>query len=84
MCLAIPGKVVQWINHTTPFESASVEFGGLIREVNMACVPEAAVGDYVLVHAGIALSIVSPAEAQNLLQTYLELEDADAGGELPE
>lgn len=77
MCLAVPGKVMRWIERTTPFESAMVEFGGVNREVNMACVPEAAIGDYVLVHAGIAINTVSPAEAQRLLRTIAELEGPD-------
>lgn len=87
MCLAVPGRVVRWIDRTPPFESAAIEFGGLHREVNMACVPEAAIDDYVLVHAGIAISIVSPVEAEQLLRTLDELElvegEADSAEDTP-
>jgi hydrogenase expression/formation protein HypC len=59
MCLAVPGKLVE----VTEAEGAAmrrgkVAFGGIRREVCLTFVPEAAVGDYVLVHAGFALSIV--------------------------
>ncbi|MCC9608340.1 HypC/HybG/HupF family hydrogenase formation chaperone [Blastopirellula sp. JC732] len=74
MCLAVPGKIVRWIERTSPFESAAVEFGGVSREVSMACVPGASVGDYVLVHAGIAISVVSANEAERLLRTFAELD----------
>ena len=74
MCLAIPGKVVEWLQPEPPFASAVIEFGGIRREVNMACVPEAAAGDYVMVHAGIAISRVDADEAARVLQTLQELD----------
>jgi hydrogenase expression/formation protein HypC len=77
MCLAVPGKVAQWIDRASPFARARVEFGGLGREVSMQCVPDAAVGDYVLVHAGIAISRVDPHEAERLLATLAELDLED-------
>lgn len=87
MCLAVPGRVVRWIDRTPPFETASIEFGGLQREINMACVPEAKIDDYVLVHAGIAISIVSHVEAQQMLRTLEQLNSAeevfDDGKECP-
>ncbi len=59
MCLAVPGKVVevQEAEHAA-WKRGKVEFGGVRREVCLSFVPEAEVGDYVLVHAGFALSIV--------------------------
>ena len=77
MCLAVPGKVLRWITHEAPFASAEVQFGGVSREVSLACVPEANVGDYVLVHAGLAISRVDPQEAAKLLQALEELESAE-------
>ena len=86
MCLAVPGKVVDWIERTPPFTSAAVEFAGVRRQVSMMCVPEAALGDYVLVHAGVAISRIDEAEAAEVLQTLHELAlvepdepDADQG-----
>lgn len=73
MCLAVPGKLVHWIERRPPFSTATVEFGGVRREVNMACVPEAGAGDYVLVHAGIAISRIDAAEAERVLNTLAEL-----------
>lgn len=63
MCLAVPGKIVEWREHDSPFASALVEFGGIRRSVNMACMTDVGVGDYVLVHAGIAISRIDPDEA---------------------
>lgn len=70
MCLAIPGRIVEWRNRDPLFAQALVEFGGTRKECHMACVPEAQVGDYVLVHAGLAISRIDEAEA---LQTLAEL-----------
>lgn len=78
MCLAIPGKVVTWLEREPPFAQADVEFGGVRRQVSMACVPEAAEGDFVLVHAGIAISRVDPEEAARVLEILQELELADS------
>jgi hydrogenase expression/formation protein HypC len=72
MCLAIPGKIL-----TTEGEdmlrSARVDFGGVIREVNLAYVPEANVGDYVIVHVGFAISKVDEDEAQRVFQYLKEM-----------
>lgn len=73
MCLAVPGKVVAWINHEFPFATAHVEFAGVKRQVSMQCVPGAELGDYVLVHAGIAISRIDPDEAASVLKTLEEL-----------
>lgn len=80
MCLAVPGKLVGWIDHEAPFARALVEFAGVRREVNMQCVPDAAVGDYVLVHAGIAISQLDAEEASRILQT---LDDLDLLEDVP-
>lgn len=74
MCLAVPGKIVERITNDPPFASAVVEFGGVRREVSIACVPEAAEGDYVMVHAGIAISRVDADEAARVLETLRELD----------
>lgn len=71
MCLAIPGKVVS-IDGDEPLEKmGKVSFGGIIKKVSLAYVPEARVGNYVIVHVGFALSIVDEEEAQ---QTLADLE----------
>lgn len=67
MCLAIPGLVVERQPSSDALEFALVEFAGVRRKVCVSCVPEAAPGDYVLVHAGIAISRIDGPEAQALL-----------------
>ena len=72
MCLAGPGKIVS-INETDPlFRLGVVDFGGVTREVNLACVPEAVLGDYVIVHVGMALSVL---DKETALQTRREMRE---------
>lgn len=75
MCLGVPGRVVRWINRDLLFGEAEVEFAGVRRNCQMACVPDALEGDFVIVHAGIAICQVDQAEAQ---KTLAELQSADA------
>ena len=77
MCLAIPGKVIRWLNRDPIAALADVEFGGVTRSCQMACVPEAEVGDYVIVHAGVAISTIDAAEAERTLAELASLPDDD-------
>jgi hydrogenase expression/formation protein HypC len=78
MCLAIPGKVVEvFTDHGLRMGRA--DFGGTIRKVCLEHLPEAGLGDYVLVHVGFALSRVDPEEAE---RTYRLLEELGLLGEL--
>jgi hydrogenase expression/formation protein HypC len=79
MCLAIPGKILS-IDESPEkvFRVGEVSFGGITKKVNLNLVPEATTGDYVLVHVGVAISIVDEEEAR---QTYRFLEGT---GELDE
>jgi len=75
MCLAIPGKI-ESISGDDPITRAGrVNFGGVLREVNLAYVPEAAVGDYVMVHVGFALSVVDPAEAAQVFEYLKQMDE---------
>ncbi|MBX7167997.1 MAG: HypC/HybG/HupF family hydrogenase formation chaperone [Pirellulales bacterium] len=56
MCLGVPGRVVRWIDRDPILGRAEIEFEGICRECHMACVPDAEVDDYVIVHAGVAIS----------------------------
>ncbi len=78
MCLAIPGKVVEAFERHG-MRMARVQFGGITREACLEYVPEAVVGDYVLVHVGFAISRVDEQEA---LRTYRLLEEMDQLTEL--
>ena len=71
MCLAVPGKVLD-VSGDDPFlRSGRVSFNGVIKQVSFTCAPEAKPGDYVLVHVGLAISIVDEKEAQETFR-YLE------------
>lgn len=74
MCLAVPGKI-ESIGATQGLPIAQVNFGGIQKEIHISYTPEAQVGDYVLVHAGIALRVLDESKAQSILQSY-EGEDA--------
>ena len=63
MCLAIPGKILTADNHNG-IRTGRVQFGGITRETCLDFVPEAEVGDYVIVHVGFAISRVDPEEAE--------------------
>jgi len=77
MCLAIPGKVVS-VEQSNGLRVGRVQFGGIIRQASLDFVPEAEVGDYVMVNVGYAISRVDEAEAQ---RTYELLEEMGALGD---
>lgn len=77
MCLAVPGKVVRWLDHDPVMARAEIEFDGIRRVCHMACVSQAAEGDYVLVHAGVAISRIDPNEAQRVLDELAQLSEDD-------
>jgi len=78
MCLALPSRVVE----LRPGELALVDLGGVRKEISVALVPEAAPGDYVIVHVGHAIGVVDADEAARTLALFAELEAASpaAGG----
>ncbi len=78
MCLGIPGQ----LEKINPSESTDalirtgkVRFGGITKEVNLAYTPEVAVGDYVIVHVGFAISVIDESEATRILETLSQLGD---------
>ena len=75
MCLGVPGKVIEWIDQDPIFGRAMIEFGAIRRECQMACVPGAKIGEYVVVHAGIAIAIIDAREAERTLQDLAEIAD---------
>ena len=78
MCLAVPGKILN-ITGDDVLRSGTVSFGGINKQVSLAYVPEAKVGDYVIVHVGFAISIVDESEAR---QTFEYLRQMGELGEL--
>lgn len=71
MCLAVPGQVMTI--EDDPMRTAIVSFAGVTKSVSLAMVPEAQVGDYVIVHVGFAISRLDEEAAQRTLQTYADL-----------
>jgi hydrogenase expression/formation protein HypC len=75
MCLAIPGKILSVTGDGPLLRAGRVSFGGIVKEVNLACVPEAQVGDYVIVHVGMAISRVDEAEALRVFDYLREMDE---------
>ncbi|MGK7958071.1 MAG: HypC/HybG/HupF family hydrogenase formation chaperone [Crocosphaera sp.] len=73
MCLAVPGKVVS-ISGEDLLKKGKVSFGGVIKEVSLAYVPDAKIDDYVIVHVGFALSILDQEAAEKSLAEFREME----------
>ena len=88
MCLAIPGKIISIDNQIDDiFRIAKVSFDGIVKDVNLAMVPEAKVGDYVLVHVGSAISVVDEEEARatmDILYQMDEITELSYGNQPPE
>jgi hydrogenase expression/formation protein HypC len=72
MCLAVPGKILS-ISGDASLRTGVISFGGAEKEANLAFVPEAQVGDFVLVHAGFAISVVDAAEAAQTLEYFRQM-----------
>ena len=78
MCLAVPGKIIELKENPTgaPIGSVgTVDFQGSQIEVGLAFVPEAKVGDYVLLHTGYAINVIDPVEAEETLKLLRELSE---------
>jgi hydrogenase expression/formation protein HypC len=75
MCLAIPARLVEKRDH----DQAVVDLGGIRKPVSIALVPEAEVGDYVIVHVGHAIGMIDPEEAEKTLALFAEMQAAEQG-----
>ena len=76
MCLGVPGKVVEIIEENSlGMAMAKVSFGGIVKEICLAYVPEAGIGDYVIVHAGFALNKIDEAEAMEVFEMLRQMEE---------
>ncbi len=75
MCLAVPGKLLSIAGEDPLARTGKVSFGGILKEVNLTCVPEAKVGDYVIVHAGLAISVLDEEEAARTLEYLQEIQE---------
>ena len=84
MCLAIPGKILHLEGDSPLTRSGEVSFGGIKKKINLAYVPEAKVMDYVIVHAGFAISILNETEAQRVFDYLAPLNSSIREPELIE
>ncbi len=75
MCLGVPGKVIEITEAQAGMRMGKVSFGGITKSVCLAYVPEAAVGDYVVVHVGFAISKVDEQEAAQVFEYLREMDD---------
>lgn len=79
MCLAIPGQILS-IDEADPLvRSGRVSFGGIVKEISLAMVPEARVGQYVLAHAGLAIGVLDEAEALEVWRYIEEIGEIEEG-----
>ncbi len=77
MCLAIPGEILKISSGSALECTGTIKFGAIEKEASLAFVPEAVTGDYVLVHAGVAISIVQEEEAQRIFNYLDEIGEAE-------
>jgi len=76
MCLSIPGKLIEITSQLDEtFRVGKVSFDGIIKEVSLTLVPEATIGDYVLVHVGAAISIIDEEEAKKTFDILIQLDE---------
>ncbi len=75
MCLAIPGKVLE-IYEENDLKMGKVDFSGAVNKACLAYVPEVEVGQYVIVHAGFAISVLNEEEAESIFETFDELAES--------
>lgn len=76
MCLALPAKVVELREHA----QALVELGGVRKAVSLELVPDARLGDYVIVHVGHAIGLIDPQEAERTLALFAQMQSQPEAG----
>jgi hydrogenase expression/formation protein HypC len=76
MCLAVPGRILDMAGDDPITRVGRVDFGGIVKEINLAYTPEARIGDYVLVHVGFAITIMDEAEAARVFAYLHEIGDS--------
>ena len=77
MCLAVPGRILSISGNDPVLRSGRIDFGGVAKEISLAYVPEARVGDHVLVHVGFALTVIDEAEAARVFASLQQIAALD-------
>lgn len=75
MCLAVPGRVLDLSGDDPVMRTGRVDFGGVVKQINLAFVPDVGVGDYVLVHVGFAIAVIDESEAERIFVHLDEIGD---------
>ena len=75
MCLAVPGKILNITGDEAMTRMGRVSFGGIVKQVNLAYVPDAVVGDYVIVHVGFAISMLDQVEADRVFEYLRQMDE---------
>jgi hydrogenase expression/formation protein HypC len=73
MCLGIPGKVIDIQTNVAGIAMGKVDFGGIVKEICLAYVPEVKVGEYVIAHAGFAINTLDEQEAREVFETLKQM-----------
>ncbi|MBC8345880.1 MAG: HypC/HybG/HupF family hydrogenase formation chaperone [Candidatus Marinimicrobia bacterium] len=79
MCLGIPGELTEMILDDGLIKTGKMNFGGIVKEVNLSYTPEAKVGDYLIVHVGFAISIIDEKEAMKVFDYLKEIDGLELG-----
>lgn len=77
MCLAVPGKIISISGDEQITKIAKIDFAGIRKDISIAFVPEAGIGDYVIVHVGFALSVIDEKEAHEVFEYLKEFDELD-------
>ena len=81
MCLAVPGEIVEIVEAPEGgLRTGRVSFGGVTKQICLAYVPEAGIGDFVIVHAGFAIAQIDEAQAHESLEHLARLQPGEPGG----
>jgi len=78
MCLAVPGQIISISDNESLLRTGQIDFSGISKQVSLAYLPEAKINDYVIVHAGFALSIIDEEEAKASLKAFQDLDNFEA------
>ncbi len=81
MCLAVPGRIESIHGDDPLLRTGKVNFGGIVKEISLAYVPEASVGNYVLVHVGFAISTVEEEEATKIFEYLRQMNELEEAGD---
>lgn len=75
MCLGVPGKVIEMQSNAAGVTMGKVDFGGIVKDICLAYVPEVKVGDYVIAHAGFAINTLDEQEAIEVFEMLKQMGD---------